>query len=281
MRALIGLVMVLCLLSTVAALPITIDKVEVDDVELSLSGTNRLDVQRDGTIDVEVLLTADQDVEDVDEDDYRLRLLVTDRNGQEIFQNYQLKIDVPRHEVKVEDILLTPSGEAMAGQALLATVRLENQGEKDEDDVRVDVSIPELRVSGSDYIDEIETGDEEETEEIFMRLPLCAETGVYTVDVDVTYDEGHRSTRASGKVQVRENPQCAALAAPADDEVKVIVDANAQPLETTQPVVEKSAKSTVRKALETLVIILVGLLVIVALVIAFNKLKNDDDEEDY
>ena len=143
------------------------------------------------------------------------------------------------------------------------------------------MNVPGLGISGTDYIDEVETDDEEETEEIFMRLPLCAKAGVYDVDVQVTYDEAHRTTRKSTKVKVRENPQCQELAAAnAQNNVEVVVAASATD-NVESPGGEKSSKSRVRAALETLVIILVGLLVIVALVIAFNKLKTEEDEEDY
>ena len=218
--------------------------------------------------------------EDVEEDNYRLRVLITDRDGDAVLQNYNLKIDVERHDLSIEDIVLTPSGVVTAGQALLATVRVENQGEQDEDDVRIDFSIPALGVSGTDYIDEIEDDDEEESEEMFMRVPLCAETGVYDAEVVVTFDEGHQTERKLTRVRIEANPQCVR---PEDDTVEVIVEAQARPLDDAETPVETtgSTKSKVRKALETLVIILVGLLVIIALVIGFNKLKSDEEEEEY
>ena len=62
---------------------------------------------------------------------------------------------------------------------MLATVRVENKGQKDEDDVKVTVSIPALGLSATDYIDEVEEDEEEETEELFIRMPKCAEAGQY------------------------------------------------------------------------------------------------------
>ena len=322
MRLLIGLLLVLFLVGSAMAVPITVEKVELDDVELFENGNNRFNVERDDTVEVEVLVTATEDTEievevfisgfeyndvarlgaqtrlftldanetkkltlqiridqDVEEDNYRLRLLITDRDGTPILMSYKIKLDVPRHQIKIEDIILTPSGTVMAGQALLATVRLENQGEKDEDDVRVDFTIPALGISGTDYIDEIESDEEEETEEIFMRIPLCAEEGTYDADVEVTYNEGHSIQRGSTRVRIEANPMCAKLAA--DNQVDVIVEAQARPLDSPeQPAETSTTKSKIRKALETLVIILVGLLVIIALVIGFNKLNRDKEEEE-
>ena len=169
-----------------------------------------------------------------------------------------------------------PSSSVTAGQALLATVRVENQGEKDEQDVRVDVAIPALELSGSDYLDEVEANDEEETEEIFMRVPLCAQSGAYDAEVTLTFDEGHQTERRTTRVTVMENPQCEETKKK-QETVEVVVAAQAQPLEPAEPV--KASKSTLRSVLETLVLILVGLLIIVVLVIGFNKLKKDDEEE--
>lgn len=320
MRTLIGILAILLLASTAMAVPVTIDSVEVDDVELKTTQTNRFDVTRDNEIEVEVLLTATADIddiqleafmsgfeyndvspmsastklfsldvnetrrfvlpiklnEDVEEDNYKLRIMVSDRDGSLTIQNYNLKIDVERHDLKIEDIVFTPSGSVTAGQALLATVRVENQGEKDEQDVRVDVAIPALQLSGSDYIDEVEADDEEETEEIFMRVPLCAQSGAYDAEVTLTFDEGHQTERRTSRVTVMENPQCEETKKK-QETVEVVVAAQAQPLEPAEPV--KASKSTLRSVLETLVLILVGLLIIVVLVIGFNKLKKDDEEE--
>ncbi|HLC85630.1 MAG TPA: hypothetical protein VJH22_07615 [Candidatus Nanoarchaeia archaeon] len=320
MRALIGILAILLLVGTAMAVPVRIDSVEVDDVVLLTTQTNRFDVTRDNEIEVEVLLTATANIddiqleafmsgfeyndvapmsastklfsldvnetkrfvlpiklnEDVEEDNYKLRIMVSDRDGTVTLQNYNLKIDVDRHDLKIEDIVFTPSGSVTAGQALLATVRVENQGEKDEQDVRVDVAIPALELSGSDYLDEVEANDEEETEEIFMRVPLCAQSGAYDAEVTLTFDEGHQTERRTTRVTVMENPQCEETKKK-QETVEVVVAAQAQPLEPAEPV--KASKSTLRSVLETLVLILVGLLIIVVLVIGFNKLKKDDEEE--
>lgn len=146
--------------------------------------------------------------DEVDEDDYKLRVMFSDRNGIETINTYNLKFDVPRHSLKVEDVIFTPNGVVKAGQALLTTVRLENKGERREDDVRVEISIPELGITGADYIDEIRAGQEEETEEIFMKIPSCAKPGQYQVNVKVMYNQLHDVGTATGFVHVLADPQC-------------------------------------------------------------------------
>jgi len=60
--------------------------------------------------------------------------------------------------------------------------------------VKVVVSIPDLGVSASDFIDELEAeGDDNDdqatTEEMFLRIPDNAETGEYTVRIEVYFDD--------------------------------------------------------------------------------------------
>ena len=241
------LMLAITLVSTVAALPITVDKVEVDDVELRANAANRFDVQRGDSIEVEVVFTAQEDIKDMqveaffsgdehndvapasdvtstfdadanvtyrkklridvhqffEEDSYKLRLIFSDRNGDELVQNYNIKIDVPRHGMMIRDIVFNPDGRVKAGSALLSVVRVRNMGEKDEEDVKVTVSIPQLGVTASDYIDEIENNDdEEETEELYLRIPRGTKPGVYDVEVEVAFNDGFKKERATKQIEI-------------------------------------------------------------------------------
>ena len=144
------------------------------------------DIEADTTYTKSFYLTLP---EDVDEDSYKLRVMFSDRNTGEIFENYNLKIDEQRHSVKVTDVILYPENRITAGSALLTTVRVENFGQNDEDDVRVDISIPALGVSATDYIDEVEENEQEETEELYMRIPRSTQSGDYEMIVTVDYND--------------------------------------------------------------------------------------------
>jgi len=210
--------------------------------------------------------------DEVDEDDYKLRIVISDRNGDEVIQNFNVKIDVERHKLRLEDFIVQPSGSVKAGSAIIATARYENLGEKDEDDVKVTVSIPELGLSASEYINEIETEEEEESEEMFLRLPKCAEPGVYEVHIIAEYQDGHELLVNKAHINVDENPSCVK-----EPTVEVIVQ---EPQPKEGDVMAESVKDSgkVRTALEVILIALVALLVIVGLVIGFTKLgKNDLD----
>src|SRR3989344_4278291 len=135
-------------------------------------------------------------IQKMDQDRYLLRVRVTDRDSATVEQTYSLEIDTKRHDVEVRDIVLSPNTEVKAGRALLATVRLRNRGEEDQDGVKVVVSIPELGVSASDFVDELEREDDNDdqatTEEMFLRIPDDAETGDYKVRVEVYFDDGDK-----------------------------------------------------------------------------------------
>ena len=145
-------------------------------------------------------------IQKMDQDRYLLRVRVTDRDSATVEQTYSLEIDTKRHDVEVRDIVLSPNTEVKAGRALLATVRLRNRGEEDQDGVKVVVSIPELGVSASDFVDELEREDDDDdqatTEEMFLRIPDNAKTGEYTVKVEVFFDDGDKKNVKETKILV-------------------------------------------------------------------------------
>jgi hypothetical protein len=205
--------------------------------------------------------------DDVDVDDYQLRVIMSDRNGWQQTYNYQLQVDTKRHVMKIEDVFMS-SGSVQAGQAVTATVRLENQGQKDEKDVKVVVSVPALGVSATDYVDEVENDEEEETEELFLRMPRCAEPGVYDVKVDAWYNEGRNKVSADSKLTVLENQACNPEPAP------VVVVQPAQNVTSTD--VAPASAGKLRSALEIILLVLVALLVVVGLIIGFSRMRGEE-----
>jgi len=173
----------------------TSDITHVFDVEENVTYTKRLKVKIPTKID---------------EDNYKLRVTVTDRYDDEIVLNFNLNIDSPRHSMEIRDIILTPEDEVRAGRALLAAVRVRNLGDRDEDSVKVTVKIPSLGLSASDYIDEIEEDDSETSEELYLRIPACAEAGVYDVIAEVEYDDGYEEISKEVSLEIIESDVCEA-----------------------------------------------------------------------
>ena len=178
---------------------------EYNDQEPMSDTTHVFDVEENVTYVKKLNLVLPSRVE---EDNYLLRIIVSDRAGDEIVENYQLKVDVPRHALEIRDVIFSPEDYVQTGRALLTTVRIKNIGDKTEDSVKVSVSIPALGISASDYIDEIEAGDSTTSEELYMRIPPCAESGDYTVKVDVEYDEGFEEISTTETITVEEGDTC-------------------------------------------------------------------------
>ena len=240
---------------------------EYNDVESISDKTHVFDAEA-GVTYIKKLRLKFPDLMDVDE--YKLRIIISDRDNFEVIESFDLLIDTKRHDLKFSDIMLYPESDVKSGTALLARVRLENYGQKDESDVKVRVSIPELSLSAVDYINEIEEDEEEETEEMYLRIP-CAKPGDYAVKIDVWSNEGHDSLTASRSITVSEGDMCKQLAAPTPATTQV-VSAPAAPAEAPKA----DAKGNVRTALEVILLVLVALLVIVGLIIGFSRLKAEE-----
>jgi len=173
----------------------TSDTTKTFDVEANITYTKRLTVQIPSR---------------VEEDNYKLRIMITDRDNELIMHNYNIKVDAPRHSMLIRDVILTPENEVRAGRALLASVRVKNMGDRDEDSVKVTVSIPSLGLSASDYIDEVEEDDSETSEELYLRIPACAEEGTYDVIAEVEYDEGYEDVSKTTSIRVLKSDVCEA-----------------------------------------------------------------------
>lgn len=212
--------------------------------------------------------------EDVDVDGYNFRLTISDRDRMSRTYEFNLLVDTQRHLLRIDDVNFNPGRTLTAGQALLGSVRVENKGQKDEDDVRVEVSIPALGLESVNYIEEIENGDdEEETEEFFLRLPKCAEPGVYDVAIEVQYNRGRDKVTDTRQVTILENEACAQ-----EEEQTVVVVQQTEPAAPQPTATETAAaphKSPLRTALEVILIVLVVLLVLVGLIIVLTRLREE------
>ena len=175
-------------------------------------------------------------IQKIDQDQYKLRVRISDRDSVTVEKTYELDIGTQRHDVEIRDVVLSPDTEVKAGRALLATVRVRNRGEKAEDGVKVVVSIPKLGVSAADFIDELEKeGDDDDqatTEEMFLRIPDDAETGEYTVRVEVYFDDMDKKSTKETKIFVLGQDNKAAekpkAAETSDEKTIITVAANKQ-----------------------------------------------------
>lgn len=257
--------------------------VDVNDVEFRafISGYEFNDVKditaRMGPFDMDANVTYVKKMklslpDDLEVDDYQLRIIVSDRWGEETIYNYELQISTQRHAMKIEDVVLSPGSAVKAGQAVLATVRVENKGQKTEDDVKVMVSVPALGLSATEYIDEVEADEEEETEELFLRLPRCVDAGVYDANVDVWFNDGHDKVSGSVQLSVLENEACS----PAVQPIVIMEPVNQTIMLGAKEAADAGSNSTVRSALEVILLVLVALLVVVGLIVGFSRMRSEE-----
>ena len=194
------------------------------EIEVELSGDGKRDKVSESTdefnvnngttytktLELELPQRMDQDRQ------YQIRVTISNKYGS-VIETGTLDISGSDHSVQIRDIVLSPENEVKAGRALLATARIKNRGTQQEEDVKVKVSIPALGISASDYIDELdeEDCDDEDcddsttSEELYMRIPDCAEPGEYTVKVCVEYDDGDEEACETAKISVVESDSCA------------------------------------------------------------------------
>ena len=194
------------------------------EIEVELSGDGKKDKVSDSTdefnvndgttytktLELELPQRMDQDRQ------YQIRVTISNKYGS-VIETGTLDISGSDHSVQIRDIVLSPENEVKAGRAILATARIKNRGTQQEEDVKVKVSIPALGISASDYIDELdeEDCDDEDcddsttSEELYMRIPDCAEPGEYTVKVCVEYDDGDEEACETAKISVVESDSCA------------------------------------------------------------------------
>jgi uncharacterized membrane protein len=184
---------------------------EYEDYESISEKTHTFDMEADVSYSKTFTLKLPTDVE---QDNYKLRILISDRYGDETSYNYNLVIDAKRHSLNFYDIEISPESEVVAGRALTATVQLENMGEKDEESVKISASIPALGLSDSVYIDSIKTEDDEESEELYMRIPKCAKPGMYDLIVEANYDRKHETIKETMQIEVVANEDCSRLSEP-------------------------------------------------------------------
>lgn len=203
---------------------------------------------------------------DAETDNYKLRLVVSDRYGSEDVYDYNLKIDAARHLLVFNDVVLSPGDVVKANSGLDVMPRLENFGNKDEKNIKVTASIADLNLEQSAYISNIDTGETQESEGIFLKIPKCAKPGIYEMVVEADYDSNHEKVTDTVNIEITEGDSCK-VSAP------TVTAAVVQPI---APAAEPAKSSELRTVLETVLLVLVALLVIVGLIIGFSKLRGDE-----
>lgn len=142
---------------------------------------------------------------------YELNLEVYNSDGTKEYTEdlglVKFQIEEVRHDIEIKDVIYSNS--VSAGSILYTKVRLENTGAKDEKNIKVSVSIPELGISTRDYLDELvwkEVSDDDKTSdsiELALRLPENIVSGDYELQVDAEYHKGRDLTSVTRNVHIK------------------------------------------------------------------------------
>ena len=142
------------------------------------------------------------DIELEEGEEFTLHIEIFDNDSDSEFtRSFKLGIRKERHKLNLLDVIFYPSNTIEAGRPLRSVVRVENLGERKEEDILVKVSIPELGISAKTFIDELVSDEEdrydddeetsESTNELVLFIPKDAQSGEYLVEVEVTSNRGH------------------------------------------------------------------------------------------
>lgn len=168
--------------------------------------------------------------------DYTLEIEVGNKDGVDTIVSYNLRVQEPRHLIRVFDAILNPTSSIQAGEPLFVTVRVENLGDKKEDQVKVTASIPALGIEVSQYVRDLITREQERNEDfwvfdekvsdttsdLLLQIPEDAKEGDYDVMVRVYYNRMHSMEEKVYKLHVT-NPEAQAKATS-----KELINVNAQ-----------------------------------------------------
>ncbi len=144
----------------------------------------------------------------IDKDYFKLRIRSDDRNGTSVDKTYQLYLKGidRRSAVEIKDFSLDPQ-EVIAGRAFTGKVMVKNLWDSTIKDLKLTLSIPELNIKVSEYMDEINSDKSKTFEELLLRIPDCTKAGEYDVEITVEFDE-YRETTTTGTIKVKSSDSC-------------------------------------------------------------------------
>jgi uncharacterized membrane protein len=148
----------------------------------------------------------------IDKDYFKLRIRADDRDGVSVDKTYQLYLKgIDRSSaIEIRDFSLDPE-EVVAGRAFTGKVKVRNLYDKTIEDLKVTLSVPDLNIKVSEYMDEIDPDKSKTFEELLLRIPECAKAGTYDVEITVEFDN-FEETQTMGEIKVVSSKTCGAEA---------------------------------------------------------------------
>ncbi|MBN1503133.1 hypothetical protein JW930_06310 [Candidatus Woesearchaeota archaeon] len=183
--------------------------------------TSSFDVKANRSYQKELQLTIP---DDIGTGELKIRVIISDRSSSTWVRDYNLDIEAQKHYVVIKRFTLDPSQEVLSGRGLLAKVYVKNMGDREEEGVVVTVSIPELDLEATEFIDELDPDDSTKPEDdLYLRIPMCTEPGTYVVRATVEYDDGYEEVSKETTIEILEDETCETGGAVLPGDEKTIV----------------------------------------------------------
>lgn len=139
------------------------------------------------TKSMQIVLPSDMNSEKM----YKLRITGANDLSGLTYKDYSLYVDTQRDRVDVLDLVMTPSSGVEPGQNIIANVRMKNRGQQTQDSVKVSVAIPQLGVSESSYVSNLNENEVLTSDDMLLFVPEDAQAQQYDVEVTLTYNDGY------------------------------------------------------------------------------------------
>ena len=135
-----------------------------------------------------------------EQNSFKLKVKVVDAEGDSEEKVYGLKISQKSFPFVISSISLSPESNAEAGKALIARLSFKNSGVVPLDGISAKLSIPELGISSTKFVDQIKNSKlPEAREEFTLKILDNVPTGTYTVRSEIASQFG-------GESEVKEIP---------------------------------------------------------------------------
>ncbi|QQG38585.1 MAG: Hsp20/alpha crystallin family protein [Candidatus Woesearchaeota archaeon] len=172
---------------------------------------------------------------DIDaEEDYTLKIIIVRQDGLDQLFTFPLRVEEARHKLDIIETITRGTYEA--GSILFVTVRAENEGDNEEENIRVEVRLEGTSAVAVGYIDDLDTdkqgsprGAAASNNELFLRLPSDLAEGDYNLVSTLSYNGGREVVTESKKVHVfgtQPSAQAATLSLRADSTLKQVSAGN-------------------------------------------------------
>ncbi len=134
-----------------------------------------------------------------EQNSFKLKVKVTDAEGNTEEKSYGLTISQKKSPFVISSISLSPENGAEAGKVLVARLSFKNSGVVPLEGIVAKVSIPELGISSTKFVERLKDSDSVVREDFTLKILDNAQTGTYTLRAEIVSQFG-------GDSEVKELP---------------------------------------------------------------------------